>query len=186
MSGPNASSSDLDLARDLSHRLLGVEDRGGPLVYQAIPGCVSFPEERTARVCGVAAAVPATLPVAPRAFEGWSQVLDWSLELSGATTAFVMDPEGFAIAHSGPIGGEEIQGLGSQLMVAMSQTDRLENPGTPALSVCVEYAAFWITGLRLSVGQRGPFTLGFIAAHPLAVEVRGVIREQVVANLGHL
>jgi hypothetical protein len=186
MNGHNASSSDLELARELSRRLLGVEERLAPVPYQPIPGCVRFPGAAMPPAQPAASPERVVAPDQPRSFEGWSQVLDWGLDLSGATTGFVMDPEGFAIAHRGPIGGEEIQGLGSQLMVAMSQTDRLEHPGTPALSVCVEYAAFSITGLRVSRGELGPFTLGFIAARPLAPEVRRVIREQVDANLGHL
>jgi hypothetical protein len=187
MSGRSASSSDFELARELSHRLLGDAAVEAPVAYRPIPGCVRFPARpRTAASALVAAAPPGAATAEPQRFDGWLQALDWGLELSGATTAFVMDPEGFAIAHRGPIGGEVIQGLGSQLMVAMTDTDRLEHPGTPALSVCVEYAAFWITGLRISSSDRGPFTVGLIASHPLSSEVRQVIRDQVVANLGRL
>jgi hypothetical protein len=183
MSRRSATSSDLELARALSLRLSGGRAEGQPGA-PAAQGYVHFAPSPPA---------PATMPGQPegltielKRFETWDRLLDWCLSLTRATTAFVMDPEGFAIAHRGALSDEEIQGVGSQLMVAMSQADRLEHPGTPALSVCVEFEVFWVTGLRLAAEGRGAFTMGFIASGPVDLETRDAIRLQATHNLEHL
>ncbi len=182
MSSRSATSSDLDLARNLSQRLAGgrVESgAGAPLP----PGYVSF---ASGAVGGAAPGQPQGLTIELKRFETWDRLLDWCLTLTRAATAFVMDPEGFAIARRGALSVEQSQGVGSHLMVALAEADKLEHPGTPALSVCVEFEAFWVTGLRLAAGERGAFTLGFIAEGPIDLETRDAIRLQVAHNLEHL
>jgi hypothetical protein len=183
MSSRSATSSDLDLARTLSRKL--AVPGGGTLTRPLPgPGYVHFAPRPTAP--------PPERPpseglaIELRRFESWDGLLAWCLSLTHASTAFVMDPEGFAIAHQGPLSVEEIQGVGSQLMVAMSQADQLEHASAPALSVCVEFEAFWLSGLRLQAEGRGAFTVGFIAAEPVDRDTRDAIRLQATHNLAHL
>ena len=183
MSSRSVTSSDLELARTLSRRLSGAQTSGQPPAPTG-PGYVRFAPRPIAAV--PVAAQPAGVTVELVRFDTWDKLLDSCLSLTRATTAFVMDPEGFAIAHRGALSMEEIQGLGSQLMVAMSEADRLEHPGTPALSVCVEFETIWVTGIRVVGEGRGAFTMGFIAAAPVDRDARNAITLQVTHNLEHL
>ncbi len=183
MSKRSATSSDLDLARALSQRLAGgrVQQPSAapaPAPYVRFGSAADSLPAASARVEG--------LTIELTRFETWEELLDWCLSLTRASTAFVMDPEGFAIANHGALSIEQAQGVGSHLMVAMSQADRLEHPGTRAQSVCVEFETSWVTGLRLEAEGRGSFTLGFIAAAPVDADTRDAIRLQSGHNLQHL
>jgi hypothetical protein len=183
MSSRSATFSDLELARSLSRRLSG-QPASAP---EREPSTSSYVRFAATPAEPAAASRPHEgLTIDLKRFETWEALLDWCLALTHASNTFVMDPEGFAIAHRGALALEEIQGIGSQLMVAMSQADRLEHPGTPALSVCLEYEAFWVTGLRLLAEERGAFTMAFIAAVPVDRDTRDAIRLQGTHNLAHL
>jgi hypothetical protein len=195
MSSRNESSSDLELARALSRRLTGATVPGGASPAQ--PGYARFPAQPSASRGGPASGLPepvaaavvperAGLTIELRRFDSWETLLDWCRSLTATTNAFVMDPEGFAIAHSGPLAADEVQGIGSQLMVAMTHTDQLDHAGTPAITVCIEYGAFWLTGMRVVAEGRGAFTVGLLSAVPIDRDSRDAIRLQVANNLEHL
>ena len=184
MSNHVASSSDLDLARVLSQRLVGrAAPAAAPVGTPTVP-FVSFTAPGS--VATVQAPAPEAVAPAPRRFESLDELLQWAIQLTSSSSAFVMDPEGFAIATRGSLVGEDAQAVGAQLMVTMAEADRAEHPGTPALALAVEYASSTLTGLRVEreVGQ--VFTVGFVAAHTPSPQQREAVRAHLAHNLGHL
>jgi hypothetical protein len=183
MSNRAASSSDLDLARILSQRLVGRAAPAAGLPKVAVP-FVSF------AASGVASALEAPGPEAvslqSQRFESLDELLGWAMELTSSSSAFVMDPEGFAIATRGSLLGEDAQAVGAQLMVTMSEADRAEHPGTPALAVAVDYASSTLTGLRVERDAGQVFTIGFVATHTPSPQERAAVCAQMAHNLGHL
>jgi len=182
MSSQAATSSDLDLARVLSQRLVG---RAAPAPAPATVPVVQY-------VTFAAATRPEAAPaVAPpldelTTFESWDDLLQWAMPLAGAVSAFVMDPEGFAIATKGDLVGESAQAVGAQLMVTMAEADRVEYPATPALAMSVEYASTTLTGVRVERDPGQAFTIGFLAHLALSPANVAAVRFQVTHNLGHL
>lgn len=184
MSNRAASSSDLDLARILSQRLVSrAAPAPGPREAPAVP-FVSF------TAIGPAAQVLAPAPVVvageSQRFESLDELLGWAMELTASSSAFVMDPEGFAIATGGSLGGEDAQAVGAQLMVTMAEADRVEHPGSPALAVAVDYASSTLTGLRVEREAGQVFTVGFLAPQTPSPQQRAAVCAQVAHNLGHL
>jgi hypothetical protein len=184
MSNRAASSSDLDLARILCQRLVSrATPAPGPREAPAVP-FVSF--AALGSTAGVPAPAPAAVATQPQRFESLDELLQWAMELTSSSAAFVMDPEGFAIATRGSVVGEDAQAIGAQLMVTMAEADRAEHPGTPALAVAVDYAASTLTGLRVEREPGQVFTIGFLASHTPSPQHRAAVYAQVAHNLGHL
>lgn len=184
MSNRAASSSDLDLARVLSQRLVG---RAAPAAAPARTPPVPFVSfAALGPAAGAQAPAPAAVAPEPRRFESLDELLQWAIELTSSSSAFVMDPEGFAIATRGVLVGEDAQAVGAQLMVTMAEADRAEHPGTPALALTVDYASSTLTGLRVEREAGQVFTIGFVAASPPTPQQREVVCAQVAHNLGHL
>lgn len=182
MSSQAATFSDLDLARVLSQRLVG---RAAPASAPAAAPAAGYVTFTAATRSTVAPAVAAPLDEVAT-FGSWDDLLQWAMPLAEAVSAFVMDPEGFAIATKGDLVGENAQAVGAQLMVTMAEADRVEYPATPALVMSVEYASTTLTGVRVERDPGQAFTIGFLARLALSPANIAAVRLQVTHNLGHL
>lgn len=185
MSDPSATYSDLELAGLLSQRLVGHSDDAAP---SPAPPYTRF-AATLAHPAGEArpAAAPVRPPIeAPTTFPSWEQFLAWVVASSSAMAAFVMDPEGFAIAAVGDLDAEQAQALGVHLMVALSEVDQPDHPGARALSLSVEYPPFTLAGMRVTRSDGAVFTLGVTAPEHLTAARRESIRGQAAFNLQHL
>jgi len=183
MSNRAASSSDLDLARVLSQRLVGRAAPAAGPPTAAVP-FVSFAAARVAPE--PEGSPPEAVPLQSQRFESLDELLQWAIELTSSSAAFVMDPEGFAIATRGTLLGEDAQAVGAQLMVTMAEADRSEHPGTPALALAVDYASSTLTGLRVERDAGQVFTIGFVAGHTPSRQQRAAVCAHLAHNLGHL
>ncbi|MCK6682375.1 MAG: hypothetical protein L6R30_08150 [Thermoanaerobaculia bacterium] len=122
-SDPSGTSSSLERARELSHRLTGAS----PAAPARRPAFVSFRGQPAPPAAPVSApvapapapAVPAALPPLPEKLgEGgrrWEPLLGWARQASGASAAILMDPHGLLIASVGEIPLPDVEAIGARL-----------------------------------------------------------------------
>jgi hypothetical protein len=167
----SGSSSDLNLARELSRRLVVERAPVAPAPARPAPrGYVAFPSRGA-----VPAAVRVPMPVVaappsepePRALpeppvvsveEGsacWDRLLDWCLDAFGAEAAFIMDSYGLVVATRGRMTADTVQGVGARLMVTLQHAEQMavEAPDGTSRAVAVELAAGWLNGMRVTLGR---------------------------------
>lgn len=196
MGSPSANFSDLRLAKQLSQRLaLGLkkaeeQERPAPppATYTPFradvapaPPPAPAPPAMTDRHVPAAAPARDPIPEPPANIRNWDDMLQWCQEAAFAKSVFVMDSQGFVIAKEGSHSYEDAEAMGTQLMVALDRFDELDTFHKRALSVTVEFKAFWLTGIRVPAQNRDCFTLGVLRADaPPAEIVQEVSREVAV------
>jgi hypothetical protein len=202
MTHPLARSSDLERAKRLTWRLLDPaagseatpEVRGyvrlGARPEPARPPAAPAPSPARAPVVAAAvasAAPPAIAPAlpAPTTADSWRELLRWCCQAASGTNAFVVDSQGFVVAHEGTRPFVDIEDLGSQLVVTIGRADQTEVVG-PALSLHLEYPTLRVTATRLSVSMREPLLLVLETQSPLSPALQQFICEQVTATLPRL
>jgi hypothetical protein len=191
MSSRDVNSSDIERARALSRRLAG--ERNAPAPSEPKEGFVRFANRFQSRAnqpapAPAAAAAPAAKPI-PEALvscENWDAMLAWCLEASGAKAAFVVDPEGFVIAHRGNWKFENLEAVGSQLLDVKERAERIEQGGGAKL-IGLELESFSLNGMIFPLkGGGGAMLVGFIDAKELGREAQRAIATQVGHNLDRL
>lgn len=192
MSSRDGNSSDLERARTLSRRLSGESDAPAP---SAPPTrFVRFSNRLPPRAARAADAAPAPSPVpaapkplppAPASFESWDALLGWCLEVTRAKAAFVVDPEGFVIAHRGDWRFEHLEAVGSQLLDVKERAERIEQAGSAKL-IALELESFSLSGMVFALEGGGAMLVGFIDSKELGREAQKAIAAQVAKDLDRL
>jgi hypothetical protein len=192
MSSRDGNSSDLERARALSRRLSGESEAPAPNPPQT--RFVRFSNRPTARAASPPAAAPAPspapaapkpLPPSPASFESWDALLGWCLELARAKAAFVVDPEGFVIAHCGDWKFEHLEAVGSQLLDVKERAERIEQAGSAKL-IALELESFSLSGMVFVLKGGGAMLVGFIDSKELGREAQRAIAAQVAKDLDRL
>lgn len=192
MSSRNANSSDLQLARELSHRVTGRRNgqpaapTKAPASYVALRAQAISGEAAVQRASAEPTPGPRELPSPPETIRTWDDMLRWCQEAAEAKTVFVMDAQGFVIAKEGSYSYEDAEAMGTQLMVALDRFDELDTFHKRAQTIAVSFRSFYLTGLRIPPNSRDCFTLGILrtdAAHPAAIAAIG---DQVAARAAQL
>jgi hypothetical protein len=162
----SASSSDLELARELSRRL-AIDTRPTPRPARpASAGYVAFTPRRVQ--------VPMPPPLLEPAVESerrhvpdppivsieegsacWDRLLEWCLDAFGGEAAFVMDAYGLVVAARGRLGPDAVQGIGARLMIALQHAEQMDLDAGEGVSraLAVELSAGWLNGLRVLIGE---------------------------------
>jgi hypothetical protein len=165
MSSLNASSSDLEAARLISERLVA------PVVAEptkAAPGYVRFAAPAHEEEPGEA---PASFPSPPEldlrsldAFgdEHWNEFLEWIARASRAEAAFVMDVHGLSIASFGALRPEEIDMMGTRLMIAFEQAARMREGNDHVGAIMIEFGEQRLTGITVWIDENLVFTIGIV------------------------
>lgn len=173
-----AGSSDVDRARALSRRLVGLEPEPG----------VSAPPSPYVRFADADRPAPedeapadAVLDMPLNDFTRWDEFLAWALNTVRSSAAFAVDPQGFVIGSSGNVPEDGFEGTGAELSYVMSQADVM-NPEMGSLkSLALEYANRHLTGFRAEfVGAEG-FVIAFVDAEAF----NPATRRQVARQLEH-
>lgn len=184
--GPSEGLSDIERARTIALRLLSSR---APVV-DAKPPPPSYVRFRAPRATHEGAR-DEHLETAPPSvsFRGadsfgvdaWNRVLDWCNSVCGSTVAFAMDAHGLAIAARGPIEPEEVDTIGTRLMIALEQASLMRHGRPPARAIVIEFADQWVTGLSLSVDDGVKLTLGLVGTAPASQAARERMLETIRA-----
>lgn len=187
----SVNSSDLAQARELS-ALLAAKAARPPA-----PAPIPPPEVQPALPLPAVAQPPLPphaeptevaldLHALPLDLESWEVFLAWSLELSRARAAFVVDPQGFVVATRGNVPSDHFEGLGAEMAYAMEQLNRIDGEAGPLLTIELQFASRRLVAVRADRGEEGSFVIGFVGARPLSDEVRGAILRQLAHSLERL
>lgn len=177
----SASSSDLQLARDLSRGLRG--PKPAPAGTAAEPGYIRFSPERFAppRSGPTREATPAEAPdEILRSTEvfgpgTWERFLDWAMKATSGRTVFVFDGRGMLVAHRGPTSPEEVHRVGGHLAIAIEQAALIEPERSLAPAVAIEVEEGWLTGLWITTHAQETLTVGMLAPVALSGRVRAAV-----------
>lgn len=162
----NASSSDLERARALAHRL-----RPDALRSATAPrgAAARGPAAPVAAPVAAPAAPPVAAPVGGSA---WQARLEACRAAVSALGLLLMDASGLAVGAAGEWTAwppAELEGLGARVMVALEQAERLEGPWERSRSVAFLIGGRALAGLRLGSGD-DRLTLALYSEKPLSAE----------------
>jgi hypothetical protein len=180
--------SERDLAQELSRTLRGGSSGSGTTE----PRDDDYVQFSAARFWAgdVVEARPAPSPqrieINAEGFSEWEALLGWCLDVSQAKTIFVMDSQGFLIDTQGSWSYEDVEAVGTQLMVTLEQADRMELGGRRALHVAARFEAFDIVGVRVPPGSKDAITLGMVSSEPFNPDVIAALAEQAALSLPRL
>lgn len=186
MSSLDASSSDLEAARRISERLAGASH----------PSASPPPSPAYVRFAAPAFAAPAvtdSFPSPPdldlRSLESfgdehWNEFLEWIARASHADAAFVMDVHGLSIASTGALGAEEIDMMGTRLMIAFEQAARMREGNDHVGAITIEFGEQSLTGLTVWIDESLVFTIGVVGKSPPGRALRETIARVVARSFG--
>lgn len=180
MTNRNVSSSNLERAREASRRIQG--EAPGPAAAVAPQTYVRFRAQALIPAAPVPApAAPAPLPpldiqsppgsLAPFS---WDKLLTWCRTAARAESAFAMDSHWLVIAHQGSLRPEQVEGVGSCLMIALEQARKMIRGDTP-VTVSVELGTLWLTGFAAALSDGALVTLGIMGPQIVDATIRQAV-----------
>ncbi|MBK8998626.1 MAG: hypothetical protein IPM35_23135 [Myxococcales bacterium] len=180
-----ASSSDLERARALSHRLAaaGAESPAARASLEESKYARFRPAAVTDLPTPVRAAPAAPDPAAFGGVEGWDALLDWVRTACGAHSTFLIDGQGLLVAKAGELDRSRAEGMGARMAFAMEHADRMAD-GEASRSIVVDFGEHVATALRMRAPDGRQFVLGVVALAPLSPEVRREVERALVTKLG--
>jgi len=108
--------------------------------------------------------MPAAAPDARTVvFDSWEQCIIWCNQVTGASSSFVIDSQGFIIANYGRIPPEGLDGLGAELCYAVEMLSKI-SPGFGKVAwVDLDYDNSRIVGYQVRNAAEESFILGFLS-----------------------
>jgi hypothetical protein len=101
----------------------------------------------------------------------WAQILDDCLYLARARSALVMDRGGRVVEARGEWPKNTLEKIAVRLKSAIEKAVASSTDAEAPLLVELQLGAFWLTGIRVVIGD-SPAVAGFLAQAPLRAEVR--------------
>lgn len=191
MSSLDASSSDLEIARRISERLASGSSAAAPT--PPAPSAPSYVRFAAGARDADPADAPASFPRPPdldlRSLdsfgdEHWNEFLDWIARASHADAAFVMDVHGLSIASTGALGPEEIDLMGTRLMIAFEQAARMREGNAHVGAITIEFGEQSLTGITVWIDESLVFTIGVVGKRSPGRALRETIARVVARSFG--
>jgi hypothetical protein len=180
MSRNIAVSSDLAAARAVSRRLAGLapmaSSESDVQPYTSL-GAAPTPMVRSAE-SGPAAEL--------QEFTTWDGYLEWSMEFTGATAGFAVDPQGFVIGSAGERGEDGFEGLGAELSYIAGQARAMADEGEVLDGIGLVFSGRMVVGFRSAVEGAEGFLIGFVNPARYGGGVRDQLFQQLEHNVDHL
>ncbi len=104
--------------------------------------------------------------------DSWESLLRWTLQLTNAHSAFLIDGQGLVVTAVGELGAEEAEAVGARLLGALSQAAHLPENGAPLPTVCIGLNGSWLNGFSVPTADDTTLTLGAYGEAPLADRLR--------------
>ncbi len=194
MTSHSESSSDIAAAGRISRRLTGAAPAAG-IAAGSDPPFIRFrapqpqpqpePEPLLPEPETVAAPLPPPDPV-PQDLESWGEFLTWALDHTGGESAFVVDSQGFVIAHCGNVPADGFEGSGAELCLAMEQLDQIDGENQSLRGVELEFLSRRIIAMRVQSDDELEVIVAIEVPNSLSEVVRNAIWRQAVYSLPDL
>jgi hypothetical protein len=194
----DASSSDLNRARELSRKLSAVAPGAPPPAAPAAP--IAAPRFAAAQVKGVAPAPGAAAAAAPGAtplpgaaappplrmppppttttFEGRTS---WCRDALAAEAVFLLDERGLLVASAGSVQSAEAEGVGARLVFTFEQADAMKRGTDRTRSITIEFGSSFLTGWRFPL-EGVTLTLGVVTAKALPAGAAAIVARAYAAG----
>jgi hypothetical protein len=196
MNDQNVHSYDLLQAQNLLNRLL---PRSATTVREGISGndspkysslsSLNVPENSPQKESyeKVPAPTDAEEPeFSPQNFDSWESCIAWSMSVTRAEAAFVVDPQGFVIASRGRVPSQGFEGTGAELVCSIEQVERIAPDAGKIFCLDVDFDKRKIVGFVTPTENSAPYVIGLVAPEPLRSEVKIGIARQIADNLPNL
>ena len=119
-------------------------------------------------------------------FDSWESCIAWSMSMTRAEAAFVVDSQGFVIASRGRVPSQGFEGAGAELICSIEQLERIAPDAGNILCLDVDFDKRRIIGFVASAENIAPYVVGLVAPEPLRTEVKLRVARQIVNNLPNL
>ncbi len=194
MKDRDASSFDLEHARELSRtlRTLGGADEK-PLDTEASGvSYVRFPAPTPEAGAPAPAAdrppaAPPSEPLAlPRDISSCEDLLGWFLESYKTETAFIVDNQGFVIAHQGAVPPDGLDGIGAEVYMAFEQLARVDSTVGRLIWIDLEFSRRRIAALHVPVSDGDPMLFVWINVSEAYFSQRAAIEEALLKGVAQI
>jgi len=119
-------------------------------------------------------------------FDSWESCIAWSMSMTRAEAAFVVDSQGFVIASRGRVPSQGFEGAGAELICSIEQLERIAPDAGNILCLDVDFDKRRIIGFVASAENIAPYVVGLVAPEPLRTEVKLRVARQIANNLPNL
>jgi hypothetical protein len=184
----DASSSDLNRARETSRRLSQLEagappprDASARFSASQVTGVPTPPPGAGAAAVTPPPAVdprspgplPARVPPLPAAttFEARTA---WCREALGAESVFLLDERGLLVASAGSVAAAEAEGVGARVVFTFEQADAMRRGSDRTRSICVEFGSGFLTAWRFPA-EGIVLTVCVVTPKPLAPGAAAIV-----------
>jgi hypothetical protein len=99
------------------------------------------------------------LPLSTETIETLEALLVWTLACATASSAFLLDAQGFIVERVGEWAFELAEATGAQVLLAMERLGKTELTETTLRSLNVEFEDHWLTAIPLPAGHGETYTL---------------------------
>lgn len=107
--------------------------------------------------------------------DAWDQFLDGCMRLGNATSGFILDHRGLAVALSGRVVGSVAESFGSRLLLAMDELGKDEQLGVPDHPcIAIRVQDGWLSAATVANGE---LAIGLLAPGSLSAEVWDMIHD---------
>jgi hypothetical protein len=184
MTTNTAGLSDLEAARTLSRRLVGLDAGDAEAVDGSTPYLRFAPTRPQAAATAAGAADADGEPL--NDFTRWDEFLAWGLIKARSSAVFAVDPQGFVIGSSGNVPPDGFEGAGAELSYVMSQADAMDPEMGALKAIGLEFANQRMTGVRAEVSGAEGFVIAFVDAETLDEGVLAQITRQLEHSFNFL
>lgn len=184
MSSRDASSSDLNRAREMSRRLSQLEpgappqrDAGSRFSASQVTGVPTPAPMAATPVPGAeprsTTPLPARVPPLPAAttFEARTS---WCREALGADSVFLLDERGLLVASAGSVTAADAEGVGARVVFTFEQADAMRRGSDRTRSICVEFGSGFLTAWRFPA-EGIVLTVCVVTPKPLAPGAAAIV-----------
>ena len=104
------------------------------------------------------------LPLSTETIETLEALLEWTLACATASSAFLLDAQGFIVERAGKWAFELAEATGAQVLLAMERLGKAELTETTLRSLNVEFEDHWLTAIPLPAGHGETYTLCLVTS----------------------
>jgi hypothetical protein len=108
------------------------------------------------------------LPIEPAQIDSLEALLGWTIACAEASSAFLLDAQGFIVDRSGEWPYELAEATGTQVLLAFERLGKSELQASAPRSMVVEFEDHWLTSIPVPAGHGEIYTLCVVTAGALS------------------
>lgn len=126
------------------------------------------------------------IDVPSKPFQSWEDCIAWSMTLTRAEAAFVVDSQGFVIACRGMVPSQGYEGAGAELICSIDQLERIAPDAGRLSCVDLDFDKKRLVGFVATTDDSPLFIVGIVEPEILTDHAKSVILRQIISNLPNM